>query len=263
LDSHGPAELEREKHQAKMALSKAQSGASRLDVAVDAIEAEIEQLRERLHYQQIRWHVLQGETDAEAAEEKLTAGLVHIARPLFEDACEHFEQALAIARKSECTRSKQIRIRLEELRERCYDLEVDPVSEAFDSVAAAREAADAEEAIEHWRAARERYEQALDAADDEAPIRYQLTWVDANFVRACRAYASELEEDADEHMANGHEQWARQLYMAASDQLLVAGEIARESEHVDLAPIEAQYERLRTSESEGDPEWLVGAAAND
>jgi len=255
--------LERDKHRAKMALSKAQSAASRLDIAVDAIEMEIERLRERLLYQRVRWHVLQGEADAEAADEKLSVGLAHAAQPLFESAREHFEQALSIARNSETTRSKQIHIRLEEIREKLYDLEVEPVSEAYEAVEQAIAAGEPESAIELWQDAHERYEQSLESATDESAIRYQLAWIDANLVEARRAYARELAADADEHMANGHEQWARQLYMAASDQLLAAGEFANEHEHIDVAPIESQYEELALSEVDDDPAWLFGAVESD
>lgn len=263
LDDRGPEQLERDKHQAKMALSKAQSGAGRLEVAVDAIEAEIEHLRERLQRQRIRWHVLQGEDDAERATAKLSAGLVHGARPLFESARDHFEQALTIARETDGTRSKQIRIRLEEIREQVYDIEVEPVSDAHDAVEQALATEDHESAIEHWRAAHEQYEDALEDAADDAPIRFQLTWIDANLVRAHRAYAAELEADADEHASNGHEQWARQLYIAASDELLDAGEIAQARSHVDVDPIKAQYEQLATTHTEDSAEWIASESAGD
>jgi len=211
--------LERDKHRAKMALSKAQSAAGRLDIAVEAIEMEIERLRESLLYQRIRWHVLQGEADAEAADEKLSAGLAHAAQALFENAREHFEQALSIARDSETTRSKQIHARLEEIREQLYDLEVKPVSEAYEAVEQAIAAGEPESAIEHWQEAHERYEQALESATNESAIRYQLAWIDTNLVEARRVYARVLAADADEHMANGHEQ-------------------------IDIAPIQSQHEEL-------------------
>jgi len=255
--------LERDKHRAKMALSKAQSTAGRLDVAVDAIEGEIDRLRERLQYQQVRWHVLQGEDDAETARAKLANGLAHAAQPLFEDAREHFEQALSLARETGATGSKQIRHRLEEIREQLYDLEVEPRAEAYEAVERALAAESPDGAAKHWRAARTRYDEALETAVETSPIRFQLAWVDANFVRACREYARELETDADEHAANGHDQWARQLYMAADDQLVDALAVAREQDNLDTEPLEAHHERLVGKHADGSFEWPAAEVTSD
>lgn len=263
LNERGPDQLERDKHQAKMALSKARSSASRLDIAVDAIEAEIEHLRERLQYQRIRWHVLKGEDDAAQAKEKLSSGLAHAGQPRYEDARNHFEQALSIARTNDRAESKQVKRRLEEIRERLYDLEVEPVSESHEAVEQAIAAPNLETAIDHWEAARQGYEGALQEATDEAPIRYQLAWIVANLVRARRAYANQLEEDADNHAANGHDRWARQLYIAADDQLVSALSVARDQEYIETQPIETQHERLAAKHEDAEFEWPGQEATSD
>jgi len=262
LADRGPGPLEREKHRAKLALSKAQSGASRLDVAVDAIESEIEQLREQLRFQRVRWYAMQGEQTVDQADDRLAAGLVHSADSRLASACDHYEAALENAQECALIDStEEIRLRLETIRERLYDLEVHPVMEAHDAVERACNVRDTEAEVGHWEQARSLYQDARREVSDESAIRFQLAWVDANLVDAHCAYADMLETDADGHAENDHERWAKQLYMAADDHLEAAYSIAREQEHLDTTSIELRRKRLEMKRSSDPDDELIAKAA--
>lgn len=245
--SPGEENNEREVHQAKMAISKAQSGAGRLEVAVDAIEQEIEQLRQRLNRQRVRRLVVEAEALEKSARHKRASGLLPAARSDFEAARDNYKTALSIAYDSDMDGSNKLKTRLEEIREVLYDLEVDPAIEGHEAIERALAETDPEARREEWKLAKELFEEAREQTDSQQlaeQMAFQLAWIDGVLVRACRDYAEKLITEAEEHVDNGHEQWGRQLFMAANDELQLAIEIIREREGCSMDQIKATRNRL-------------------
>lgn len=265
LETDNHEAIERAHHRAKLALSKARSGADRLDVAVEAITEEIGRLKHQLDDLSVQWHVECAEELRAEADRKRATAMVPAARSTYERAREHYQEALSTVHNGDLSGANQIKKRLEQTREALYDLEVEPTVQAHEAIERARSAEDLEAERDAWEQAREHYRETLAdlTGDNEALIEYQLAWVDARFVHACRSYAKQLETEADESAASGHDQWANQLYMAANDQLRAARSVARERDGIPKAPIDQHHRWLAEKAPRIDQEWSSPDASAD
>jgi len=246
LDADNVEGLDKRYLAATESLASARERAS--DTVVESgVETAAGRLETQLRRQRARWHYKYGQRLVNVGADRYDGADIAAARRAYERACEHYQRALSIIEADGFAGADRVHERLSVAETAIEDLESDPLAEAL---AACHRAADAEDdftAWESWKQAREQYRAELNHRNSLLAVerlRYQLAWVEANYVAAARAHAGTLESRGNDHLVDGNDTWARELYMGAVDVLNEAITVARDQTGCDPTALREYRDRI-------------------